>query len=109
MLHIPPPTLPQGTPIELEAAIEKAARDALARHGLSAFTMTREAALAREASHAIVAAHEGFTVRCGSVRQGSPTSHLGLAHVGQRERDAFYAKSANCAESPIVQRIWPDQ
>ena len=68
MLHIPPPSLPQGTPIELEAAIEKAARDALARHGLSAFTMTQKAALAHEASDAIVAAHEGFSVRFGSPR-----------------------------------------
>ena len=33
------------------------------QHGLAAFTMPRDAALAHEAGHAIVGAHEGFAVR----------------------------------------------
>jgi hypothetical protein len=62
-------TLPQGTPPELFAAIEAAARNVLARPGggLPAFTMTRQAALAHEAGHAIVGAHEGLGVRAVSI------------------------------------------
>jgi len=33
----------------------------------------------------------------------------GSVTVRAQLRVAFYAKSANCAESPIVQRIWPDR
>src|SRR5262249_13215818 len=53
----------KGTPPELIAAIEDAARDALARHGVSAFEMLREAAIAHEVGHAIVMTHEGLTVQ----------------------------------------------
>jgi hypothetical protein len=55
--------LPQGTPPELITAIEDAARSALDHHGLLAFMMTRDAALAHEAGHAVVAAHEGIIIR----------------------------------------------
>jgi hypothetical protein len=59
--------LPQGTPPELITAIEDAVRGVLDRHGLSAFMMPRDAALAHEAGHTIVAAHEGLTVRRVSI------------------------------------------
>ena len=49
----------QGTPPALIAAIEDEARRAFDRHGLAAFMMSRDAALAHETGHAIVAAHEG--------------------------------------------------
>ena len=56
--------LPQGTPPELIAGDRRRRpQDALDRHGLAAFTMPRDAALAHEAGHAIVGAHEGFAVR----------------------------------------------
>jgi hypothetical protein len=57
------PNLPQGTPPELVRAIKCAVYDALDHHGLAAFMMPREAALAHEAGHAIVATHEGVTIR----------------------------------------------
>jgi hypothetical protein len=55
--------LPKGTPPALVAAIAKAARNALDQHGPSAFAASREAAIAHEVGHAIVGAHEGFTIR----------------------------------------------
>jgi hypothetical protein len=55
--------LPHGAPPELITAINDAARNAFARHGAVAFEAPPEAASAHEASHAIVATHEGFTVR----------------------------------------------
>jgi hypothetical protein len=59
--------LPKGTPPELLTAIGDAARDALDRHGLSAFIAPREAALAHEAGHAIVGAHEGLAIRAVTI------------------------------------------
>jgi hypothetical protein len=55
--------LPKGAPPDLIAEIEYVSRDIFARHGLSAFEMSREAALAHEAGHVIVAAHEGLSVQ----------------------------------------------
>lgn len=55
--------LPQGTPPELVKAINDNVRETFGRHGLAAFTMPRNAALAHEAGHAVVAAHEGMTIR----------------------------------------------
>jgi hypothetical protein len=54
--------LPQGTPLALMTAIQDAVRGALDRHGLSAFMMPRDAALAHEAGDAVVATHEGGTI-----------------------------------------------
>jgi hypothetical protein len=44
-------TLPQGTPPVLTMVIEDATRDALDRHGLAAFMMPREAAIAHGSRH----------------------------------------------------------
>jgi|tagenome__1003787_1003787.scaffolds.fasta_scaffold20982690_4 hypothetical protein len=55
--------LPQGAPPELITAIEDAARNRLDHLGLAAFAMPRRAAVAHEAGHAIVGAHEGIPVR----------------------------------------------
>jgi hypothetical protein len=55
--------LPEGTPPELTQAIQDATRKTLARDGIAAFTMPRHAAVAHEAGHAIVGAHEGFAIR----------------------------------------------
>ena len=61
-------TLLQGAPPEpLIAATEDAVRDVFVRHGRSAFTMTRDAALVHETGHAIVATHEGLKVRSVAV------------------------------------------
>ena len=60
-------TLPQGSPPALVAAIEDATRHTFDRHGPAAFMMPREAAVVHETGHAIVAAHEGLTVRSVSV------------------------------------------
>jgi hypothetical protein len=54
--------LPKGTPPELIDAIEDATRKTLNQHGLSAFEMSREAAIAHEAGHTIVATHEGLNI-----------------------------------------------
>jgi hypothetical protein len=51
--------LPKGTPPEIIAVIENAARNAIDHHGVPAFEMSRNAAIAHEAGHVIVAAHEG--------------------------------------------------
>jgi len=51
--------VPKGFPPETIAAIEHAARDTFVRHGVSAFQMSREAAISHEAGHAVVGAHEG--------------------------------------------------
>jgi hypothetical protein len=51
--------LPKGTPPELIAAIEDATRKAFNSLGLSAFEMSRDAALAHEVGHTIVATAEG--------------------------------------------------
>jgi hypothetical protein len=57
-------TLLQGAPPDpLIAATKDAVRDVLAKHGSSAFTMTRKAALVHETGHAIVLTHEGLKVR----------------------------------------------
>jgi hypothetical protein len=55
--------LPIGTPPELVAAIADYTRDIFDRHGMSAFIAPREAAVAHEVGHAIVGAHEGFSIR----------------------------------------------
>jgi hypothetical protein len=55
--------LPKGAPPELIANIENACHDAFARHGVSAFEMSREAAIAHEIGHTIVMAHEGLAVQ----------------------------------------------
>ncbi len=55
--------LPEGTPPQLTQAIQDATRKTLARDGIAAFTMPRHAAVAHEAGHAVVGAHEGFAVR----------------------------------------------
>jgi hypothetical protein len=55
--------LPKGAPPDLIAAIENAARDAFAHHGASAFEMSREAAIAHEVGHTIVATHEGLIIQ----------------------------------------------
>jgi hypothetical protein len=55
--------LPQGTPPEDIAAIEDYACELFHRHGAAAFAAPREAALAHEASHAIVGTHEGLPIR----------------------------------------------
>jgi hypothetical protein len=57
------PNLPHGSPLELIDAIKAGARDVLNQHGPTAFEMSREAALAHEAGHAIVGAHEGLIIR----------------------------------------------
>ena len=74
-------TLPQGAPPALMTAIEDAARCALDRHGLAAFMMSRDAALAHETGHAIVAAHEGLTVRSVTIFSRS-VPNVGLAWGG---------------------------
>jgi hypothetical protein len=55
--------LPEGAPPALMTAINDEAGRILNQHGLPAFTMPRNAALAHEAGHAIVAAHEGMAIR----------------------------------------------
>jgi hypothetical protein len=55
--------LPQGTPPKLFGCIENTVRDAFNQHGISAFAMPREAALAHECGHAIVGTHEGVLYR----------------------------------------------
>src|SRR5262249_15592715 len=55
--------LPQGAPPEFVRCIENAVRETLNKHGHSAFSMPRVAAIAHEAGHAIVAAHEGQIFR----------------------------------------------
>ena len=60
-------TLPQDTPPALITAIEDEAHSVFDRHGLAAFMMPREAAVAHETGHAIIAAHEGLTVRSVTV------------------------------------------
>jgi hypothetical protein len=60
-------TMPHGTPPVLITVIEDAARSAFDRHGLKAFVSSREATIAHETGHAIVATHEGLAVRSVSV------------------------------------------
>jgi hypothetical protein len=55
--------LPKGVPPELTTAIEDAAREAVISHGLSALEMSRDAAVAHEVGHTIVAAAEGQTMQ----------------------------------------------
>ena len=55
--------LPQGTPPAVMTGSGTPVRSALDRHGLSAFMMPRNAALAHKARHAVVATHEGGTIR----------------------------------------------
>ena len=57
------PAFPKDAPPELITAVENAALNALDRHGVSAFAAPREAAIAHEASHAIVGTHEGLRIR----------------------------------------------
>jgi hypothetical protein len=52
-------SLPRGTPPELVAAIEGAARRAFQEHGSAAFAASREAAIFHEVGHTIVGTHEG--------------------------------------------------
>lgn len=54
--------LPKGTPPELIAAIEDATCDVANQDALAAFEMSRDAALAHEAGHTIVATHEGLII-----------------------------------------------
>jgi hypothetical protein len=63
--------LPKGTPPEVIAAVQDAARDALERHGGSAFLAPIEAAVTHEVGHAIVGTHEGFTIRCITIHSRS--------------------------------------
>ena len=74
-------TLPQGTPPALITVIEDTTRRAFDRHGLPAFMMPREAALVHETGHAIVAAHEGLTVRSVSIFS-RPVPKAGLVWGG---------------------------
>jgi hypothetical protein len=53
----------RSTPPVLIAIIADAAQDVLSHHGASAFEASRHAAIAHEAGHAVVATHEGFTIR----------------------------------------------
>jgi hypothetical protein len=76
------PNLPHGTPPQLVAAIEGAAYRAFSRHGRSAFEAPRNAAIAHEVGHAIVGAHEGFTIRAVAVFSRSVPS-LGLVWGGR--------------------------
>jgi hypothetical protein len=57
------PFLIKGLPPELIAAVENAVSRVLVQHGLSAFAMPRAAAIAHEAAHAIVGAHEGLKIK----------------------------------------------
>lgn len=75
------PVLPKGTPLQLSAAIAHGTRNALNRHGVSAFIATRNAAAAHEAGHAIVGAHQGFTIR--EITIYSRSTPLGLMWGGR--------------------------
>jgi hypothetical protein len=55
--------LPKGVPPGVIAAIENATHKAFNSHGLSAFEMSREAAIAHEVGHTIVATAEGATIQ----------------------------------------------
>jgi hypothetical protein len=72
--------LPKGIPPELIAAIEDAAHETLTSHGLSAFEMSRDAAIAHEIGHTIVAAAEGVVMQ--SVRIFSRSTPAGTAWGG---------------------------
>jgi hypothetical protein len=55
--------LPKGVPPAVITAIENATHKALNSHGLSAFEMSREAAIAHEVGHTIVATAEGQVIQ----------------------------------------------
>lgn len=62
-----PATFPFNPPPLLIKTYQGAIRDALRKHGAAAFAAPREAAIAHEAGHAIVGAHEGFDIRSISI------------------------------------------
>jgi hypothetical protein len=72
--------LPKGVPPELITAISNAAHKTVNSRGLSAFEMTRDAAVMHEVGHAIVAAAEGQTMQ--SVRIFSRSTPIGTAWGG---------------------------
>jgi hypothetical protein len=55
--------LPKGVPPGLITAIEDATHETFDSHGLAAFEMSRDAALAHETGHTVVATAEGLTVQ----------------------------------------------
>jgi hypothetical protein len=59
--------LPKGVPPGIITAIEDAAHRAFNSHGLSAFEMSREAAIAHECGHTIVMTAEGAVVQSVSI------------------------------------------
>jgi hypothetical protein len=74
--------LPHGIPLQVMAGIENAAFDVLRRHGSDAFHAPLDAALAHETGHAVVATHEGFTIRQVTVGSRSVPG-LGLVWGGR--------------------------
>jgi hypothetical protein len=72
--------LPKGIPPALVAAIEVATHRAFTSHGLSAFEMSRDAAVAHEAGHTIVATAEGMVMQ--SVRIFLRSTPAGTAWGG---------------------------
>jgi hypothetical protein len=66
-------------PTELARAITGAIRKVLDQHGLAAFAMPRDAAIAHETAHAIVGAHEGLKIR--SVRITAYAAMFGVREV----------------------------
>jgi hypothetical protein len=74
--------LPKGTPPELVDGIKDAIRNALDRDGLAAFAAPREAAIAHEAGHAIVGAHEGLTIQRVTIFS-KPVPHFGPSWFGE--------------------------
>jgi hypothetical protein len=72
--------LPKGVPPELITVIEGHTHKTLNSHGLSAFEMSRDAAIAHEMGHAIIMTAEGLIVQ--SVRIFSRSTPFGNAWGG---------------------------
>jgi hypothetical protein len=96
-----------STPPELVATIENFACGVLKKHGLTAFEMTREAAIAHETGHAIVGTCEGLTIRRVTIfaRAVPP---FGRAWGGWCTEDSgpWASDSATSADSDLRRARW---
>jgi hypothetical protein len=69
--------LPSSAPPELIDVIEDAALRKFHQHGADAFAAPREAAIAHEVGHAVVATHEGMTIESVRIFARSATAWSG--------------------------------
>jgi hypothetical protein len=95
--------LPQGTPPKLFGCIENTVRDAFNQHGISAFAMPRDAAMAHEAGHAIVGTHEGVLYRSVSIESRSVPG-FGMAWGGWCNADVGWTSGPDTTAQSDLSR-----